>query len=171
MKFPLAVFIQTATRWLVASAAVLLVPGDAARGQQAVVTPAAKAATQPQGEATAAIRAAIRSYAEAFERGDGKTLAGLWTLDGDIIDDEGRVLNGREAVGQITAATKDAPRPAFRIEQTSLRLLTADASIAWATEPSKNFHGSMADVRLYRGLLTEQEIEKIMSETPMDKAK
>ena len=45
------------------------------------------------------------------------------------------------------------------------------ASIAWATEPSKNFHGSMADVRLYRGLLTEQEIEKIMSETPMDKAK
>jgi hypothetical protein len=45
------------------------------------------------------------------------------------------------------------------------------ASIAWATEPGKNFHGSMADVRLYRGLLTEQEIEKIMSETPMGKAK
>ena len=45
------------------------------------------------------------------------------------------------------------------------------ASIAWAGEPGKNFHGSMADVRLYRGLLTEQEIEKIMSETPMGKAK
>jgi len=29
----------------------------------------------------------------------------------------------------------------------------------------------MADVRLYRGLLNEQEIEKIMSETPMGKAK
>ena len=41
----------------------------------------------------------------------------------------------------------------------------------WAGEPEKNFHGSMADVRLYRGLLTEQEIEKIMSETPMGKAK
>ena len=107
--------LPAAARWLVAFIAVLLMPWGTARAQQ--------------GEATAAIRAAIRSYAEAFERGDGKTLAGLWTLDGDIIDDEGRVLNGREAVGQITAATKDAPRPAFRIEQTSLRLLTADVAI------------------------------------------
>ena len=45
------------------------------------------------------------------------------------------------------------------------------ANIGWAGEPEKNFHGSMADVRLYRGLLTEHEIEKIMSETPMGKAK
>jgi hypothetical protein len=43
------------------------------------------------------------------------------------------------------------------------------ASIAWATEPGKNFHGSMADVRLYRGLLTEQEIEKIMRDTYVEK--
>jgi hypothetical protein len=45
------------------------------------------------------------------------------------------------------------------------------ANIGWAGEPEKNFHGSMADLRFYRGLLTEQEIEKIMSETPMGKAK
>jgi uncharacterized protein (TIGR02246 family) len=94
---------------------MLLLPGDAAHGQQ--------------GEATAGIRATIRSYAEAFERGDGKTLASLWTPDGDIVDDEGRLLNGREAVGQITPATKDAPRPSFQIEQTNLRMLTADVAI------------------------------------------
>ena len=94
---------------------MLLLSGDAAHAQQ--------------DTATAAIRAAIRGYAEAFERGDGKALAGFWTPDGDIVDDEGRVLNGREAVGQITPATKDAPRPAFRIEQTQLRLLSADVAI------------------------------------------
>ena len=94
---------------------MLLLSGDAAHGQQ--------------GEATAGIRATIRSYAEAFERGDGKTLASLWTPDGDIVDDEGRLLNGREAVGQITPATKDAPRPSFQIEQTNLRMLTADVAI------------------------------------------
>jgi uncharacterized protein (TIGR02246 family) len=99
----------------VASVAVLLMPWSTLPAQQ--------------DDATAAIRAAIRSYAEAFERGDGKALAALWTPDGDIIDDEGRVLNGRESVGQITAATKDAPRPAFRIKQTNLRLLTADVAI------------------------------------------
>jgi len=107
--------LKTAARWLVAFAAMLLMP--------------CKTATAQQDEATAAIRAAIRSYAEAFERGDGKALAALWTADGDIIDDEGRVLNGREAVGQITAATKDAPRPSFRFAQTNLRLLTADVAI------------------------------------------
>ena len=92
---------SAATRWLVAFVAVLLLPCDAAPAQQ--------------GEATTGIRAAIRSYAEAFERGDGKTLASLWTPDGDIVDDDGRLLNGREAVGQITPATKDAPRPSFQM--------------------------------------------------------
>jgi uncharacterized protein (TIGR02246 family) len=111
------------------SVAVLLVACDAARGQQPVPASAAKAITQTQDEAKAAIKSAIRSYAEAFERGDGKTLAGLWTPDGDIIDDEGRLLNGRESTGQITAATKDAPRPSFRIEETNLRLLTSDVAI------------------------------------------
>lgn len=77
----------------------------------------------------AAIRAAIRSYADAFERGDGKALANLWTPDGDIVDDEGRILNGRETVGQITPATNDAPRPSFRIEQTNLRQLATDVAI------------------------------------------
>ena len=61
---------------------MLLLSSDAARAQQ--------------DTATAAIRAAIRSYAEALERGDGKALEGFWTPDGDIVDDEGRVLNGRE---------------------------------------------------------------------------
>ncbi len=108
---------------------MLLVSCGVARGQPPVAVPAAKAATQTQDEATAAIRVAIRSYAEAFERGDGKTLATLWTPDGDIVDDEGHLLNGRESVGQITAATKDSPRPTFRITQTNLRLLNADVAI------------------------------------------
>jgi uncharacterized protein (TIGR02246 family) len=104
-----------AARWLVASVATLLLSVDAAHGQQ--------------GEATAAIKAAIGSYVAALERGDGAALANLWTPDGDIVDDEGRVLNGRETVGRVTAATKDTPRPAFRIQQTNLRLLTSDVAI------------------------------------------
>ena len=102
-------------RLVVAFAAVLLVPCAVAHGQQ--------------DDAAAAIRAAIRSYAEALERGDGKALANLWTPDGDIVDDEGRVLNGREAVGQVAPATNTDPRPSFRIAQTNLRLLTADVAI------------------------------------------
>ncbi len=112
--------------WLVASAAVFLVPCATATAQ-----PAAAPATPrlPDAAAMAEIRAAIRTYKEAFERGDGTALAALWMPKGDIIDDEGRVLSGREAVGGITAAGTDSPRPNIRTEETSLRLLTADVAI------------------------------------------
>ena len=69
---------------------------------------------------------------------------------------------GRKSLGESGAGSRHA---------TGSECLLPRSSIAWATKPSKNFHGSLADVRLYRGLLTEQEIEKIMSETPMGKAK
>jgi len=115
-----------ALRWLVASLVVLLVPCGTATAQQAVAPATPR---QPDAAATAEIRAAIRTYKEAFERGDGTALAALWMPDGDIIDDEGRVLNGREAVGGITAAGTDPARPDIRTEETSLRLLTADVAI------------------------------------------
>jgi uncharacterized protein (TIGR02246 family) len=115
--------------WLVASAIMFVVPCGTASAQQAGA-PAAAAAPQTQDAATvAAIRAAARSYQEALDRGDGTALAALWTPDGDIVDDEGRVLNGREAVGGITPAGANSPRPAVRIEETTLRLLTADAAL------------------------------------------
>ena len=92
------------------------------------ISPAA-ATSSAHDEAAAAIRAATRTYREALERGDGQALVGLWTPDGDIVDDEGRVLNGRETVGQIEPAAADAPRPTFRIAETKLRFLTADVAI------------------------------------------
>ena len=92
-----------------ATVALLLMAGGLARAQD-----------------DAEIRAAIRLYKEAFDRGDGSALAALWTADGDIVDDEGRVLNGREVVGRITPATDDAARPLVQIRETSLRFLTAD---------------------------------------------
>jgi uncharacterized protein (TIGR02246 family) len=117
-------------RWpLAASATIFFFSCGTAPAQQAVA-PAATAATQtPDAVTLAAIKAAARGYQEALDRGDGKALAALWTPDGDIVDDEGRVLNGREAVRGITAAGTGSPRPAVHIEETSLRLLSADAAI------------------------------------------
>jgi uncharacterized protein (TIGR02246 family) len=114
--------IRNAIQVVAASIAVHLLTVGLAHAQQA-------AATQKPNDATAAIRDAARSYQDALTRGDGKALAALWTPDGDIVDDEGRVLNGRESVSQITAATKEAPRPTFRIEETNLRFLTPDVAI------------------------------------------
>ncbi|MFM1996964.1 MAG: hypothetical protein RLZZ111_1351 [Planctomycetota bacterium] len=98
-----------------------------APAQQAA--PAKQALTDGRSRDEAAIRAAARGYSEALARGDGPTLARLWTADGDIVDDEGRTLNGRETVAQIEPAPADAPRPAVQIKETNLRFITADVTI------------------------------------------
>jgi len=77
----------------------------------------------------AAIRAAARAYADALKAGDANTLAGLWTADGDVIDDLGQVLRGRETVATPAATPQSKDRPEFRITETSLRFLTDDVAI------------------------------------------
>ena len=77
----------------------------------------------------AAIRAAAKAYVDALQAGDTKTLAGLWTDDGDIVDDLGQMLRGRETVAVPAATPQSADRPEFRITETSLRFLTDDVAI------------------------------------------
>jgi uncharacterized protein (TIGR02246 family) len=81
-----------------------------------------------------AIRAASRQYAQALEKGDGAALARLWTPDGDIGDDLGRTLPGRETVALIepsspAAAGAPSAKPAIRIQETSLRFVAQDVAI------------------------------------------
>lgn len=77
----------------------------------------------------AAVRAAAKAYVEALKAGDTKTLAELWTADGDIVDDLGQVLRGRETVATPAATPQSENGPEFRITETSLRFLTADVAI------------------------------------------
>ncbi len=89
------------------------------------------AAAEPAGREVdaAAIRAAAKMYVDALQRGEAKTLIDLWTTDGDIIDDAGQVLRGRETVAATTAGEPAGPRPEFRITETNLRFVTADVAI------------------------------------------
>jgi uncharacterized protein (TIGR02246 family) len=91
-------------------------------------TPAAQA---PAAKAAGieAVRAASRSYQEALVRGDGKAVAGLWTEDGDIIDDMGEVFRGRESVAGLEPAAEGQARPLFAIEEVSIRLLADSVAI------------------------------------------
>lgn len=95
---------------------------------------AAEPASAREADAEA-IRTASRAYVQALEKGDGAALAHLWTPDGDIVDDLGRAMQGREAVGLIQPtgpAPAEAPaaaKPTSRIQETNLRFLTADVAI------------------------------------------
>ncbi len=121
-------------RGLVASITALVVAvglvtaRDASRAVAQESGGRAAVAPQRQGD-EAAVRAAARAYVEALDRGDGRALAAMWTPDGDIVDDDGRVTNGRETVAATTPAAADASRPAFDLRETSLRFLGGDVAV------------------------------------------
>jgi uncharacterized protein (TIGR02246 family) len=79
-----------------------------------------------------AIRDASSAYKAAVERGDGKALAALWTPDGDIIDDLGAVMKGRDTVALLEPPAADAGRvgtPTITIKDTNLRFIAPDVAI------------------------------------------
>lgn len=97
----------------------------------ALLAAAAAGAADPssrQGD-EAQIRAAAQAYLDALGRGDGKACAALWTPDGDIVDDLGAVLPGRDTVAAAAPARAGAPRPEVRISDAKIRFLTADVAI------------------------------------------
>ena len=75
------------------------------------------------------IRAAAKAYLDALKRGDGKACAALWTPDGDIVDDLGAVLPGRDTAAATKPPAAGQAQPDVRITDTNLRFLTDDVAI------------------------------------------
>lgn len=89
--------------------------------------------TPPSGGSAAelaAIRAASRAFATAFNNKDAKALAGLWTEDGDFVDDAGTRLVGRKAIEKSYADYfAKNPQAQMRLAIDSIRLLNDSAAI------------------------------------------
>jgi uncharacterized protein (TIGR02246 family) len=78
----------------------------------------------------AAIRATSKAFVEAFNKGDAKAIAALWTKDGDYIDDSGHTFSGRDAIEKGYAGYfADNPKAHIRIVIDNLRLLSDDAAV------------------------------------------
>ncbi|MCE9556735.1 MAG: SgcJ/EcaC family oxidoreductase [Planctomycetes bacterium] len=60
--------------------------------------------------AEAAIRASGETFVKAFNKGDAKSLAELWTEEGTLADQRGVILKGRKAIqGEYAALFKQQP--------------------------------------------------------------
>lgn len=98
-----------------------------AQGPGATGGPRPAAAAVAEGAEPAAvgeIRAASRAYVEALARGDGAKLASMWTADGDLIDEQGVVQNGRATVAAMQPQADGTEIPQLRIAVTAIRMVT-----------------------------------------------
>jgi uncharacterized protein (TIGR02246 family) len=139
---------DTVRRFAVLSAVLLLVGAIAAPDcgpwlrparAQSGGGPGAPSQTQPapageRGEDRAAIRAALDSFAKAFETRDPKALAAHWTSGGEYHPLAGPMVQGRESLEKgFTAFFARNPELKATIHHEALRFLSDDTAVEEGT--------------------------------------
>lgn len=90
----------------------------------------ARAETLASDGELAALRQSSRDFVAAFNEGDAKAVAALWTEDGEYIDEAGRMFAGREAIEQeYSRFFADHKGVQIRIVIDSVKLLSETAAI------------------------------------------
>jgi uncharacterized protein (TIGR02246 family) len=87
---------------------------------------AEKAATADES----AIRAAAKSYVEAYNRGDAKAVAGHWAENADWVNPDGDRVRGRQAIEeQMQAMFDDQAGGKIEVGEVKVRLLSAEVAL------------------------------------------
>jgi uncharacterized protein (TIGR02246 family) len=131
-------------RWILSCAALVLVaavtlPTARAVSAEATALPPsgtvsaqAKAPPLPAKPASAEseIRATAVAFVKAFNRGDARAVAALWTADGSAADDSGTIYKGRPAIeGQYAELFKQHPGARMEVAVKSIELPTPTTAI------------------------------------------
>src|SRR5262249_36366682 len=87
-----------------------------------------------QGKSDSKDKAALaknaEAFIEAFQKGDAKAVAALWTVDGDYTDQAGKQLKGRDAIEKaFQALFAEHEGAKLHIDSHSLRFATPDVAI------------------------------------------
>jgi uncharacterized protein (TIGR02246 family) len=81
-----------------------------------------------------AIREASKAFAQAFQKGDAQAVGAFWTEEGEYIDDEGKQVHGRAALGKAYAdffAKRAEVTADIKIDQ--IRFLSPDTAVEEGT--------------------------------------
>jgi uncharacterized protein (TIGR02246 family) len=89
-----------------------------------------------------AIRKAGQDYVKAFENGDAKALAGMWTAEGEFHAADGDIIRGRAAIekGYAELFARKEPRK-IELQASSIRFPSTDTAILEGTIRRKNAEG------------------------------
>lgn len=97
------------------------------------------------------------AFVAAFESGDAKAVAAFWAKDGDLVDVEGRVLKGREAIEQDFAELfRENKGLKVRIEVASVRFV-GDTAIEDGTTTVLAPDGSAPSRARYTNVLAKKD--------------
>ena len=106
-------------------------PAPAAAGAPAApAAPAAGAVPEVRQPDKADVQKAIESFAASFQKGDGKSVAGHWTPEGEYTSDDGATFSGRAALEKAyTEFFSKNPDNALEVEVNSIRFPSKDTAV------------------------------------------
>jgi uncharacterized protein (TIGR02246 family) len=122
--------------------------------------PAAEKSAAAAAEATperAAIAKMDRAYEAAFEKGDAKAIADLFTEDAEFTAENGRIMNGRAAIQEMSKAAFLSNKGAkLAIDTDSVRLLAPGVIVQKGSTSVTSKDGATAG-SLYTAVLVQKD--------------
>lgn len=109
--------------------------------------PAEAAAEDPEAKA---VRAGAAAFAKLYNAHDSKGLAGLFALKAEVIDEDGQVTKGRDAIEKAFAEVfKKTPKVSMTVDVDSVRVLSPLLAIEEGVVRSKADPDAAEDVSTY----------------------
>ncbi len=113
--------------------AVAIGPQQTASGDSPAKPDTATAASVPgpvHQQDKKAIRLAAEAFAKAYNAGDAQTIARLFVVGGEIVNEEGQSTEGRESIEQeFTVIFKEHPKTHMDLAIESIRFIGSDMAI------------------------------------------
>ncbi len=107
----------------VAATALFVAEAAAQELKKAVPGPPGRAADEK------AIREASAAFVRAYNAGDAKAIASLFTEDAEVVNEDGAPIQGRDAIGALFASTFTAnPRETIELDEIAIRFLAHDVA-------------------------------------------
>lgn len=114
--------------------------------------PGDKAASS-ESEAQNAIRKSASEFVAAFNKGEPKSIASLWTPDGEYVDESGRVFVGRDAIEKEYAAFfATHPGLTIDISISSIKIIGGESAIEDGVAVIKDKDGTAVSKGAYTAI-------------------
>jgi uncharacterized protein (TIGR02246 family) len=131
------------------------------KDKEVPVVPEREHATKPAVDRAAdeaAIRANIAAFVKAYNAGDAKAVAALFSPDGQVEDKEGNVSEGREAIAKTFAAVFEAtPDKELEVFIDSIRFIGADLAVEKGTTKEVDAPGEAPEYDRYTVLHVKRD--------------
>lgn len=135
-----------------------VVAAPAANGQGVAPHAASAAPTAGNAEAEKEIRDADDAFVKAFNSGDAKAIAALFTEDAEAIDEYGAMVQGREAIEKVYEslfAVQKGAKIAIVID--SLRMIAPDTAIETGRSRLTVTEGAGAESSQFSAVLVKRD--------------